>query len=422
MVFEVTLTPFQFDYVYSKKKYPAFVAAWGTGKSMCLIIRAMILSQKYKNNLGVIFRKEFTDLRDSTVKDFENYTGLEVNAQREVKLDNGSTIMFRHLEEMNNIQNINLGWFAIEQAEELETDDPFFTLFGRLRRKDVGIQTGFIIANTNGHNWVYKLWKLGQLKDAELLEAKTYDNRQNLPDSFIDSMEIIKDRKPNLYNRMVMNSWEDDDTVDLVINPQSIRDAVERPLIDRYANRTIITCDPARYGDDETVNYVLQNNQVIFQEIYGQKSTMETAGKLVILKNKYNAKLIVVDEIGVGGGIVDRLSELNQKVFGINSARASKYPEKYKNLRAEMWSKAGEKFYNNEVSIPKDEILIDQLGTVKYKTIESSGKLQIESKEEIKKRLGTSPDRADALVQGLWAIDEVHYTYHKKSERKSGSY
>ena len=55
------LEKFQMDFVTSRARFPAFVAAWGTGKSMCGILKAMDLSIRYPNNLGLIVRKNFTD-------------------------------------------------------------------------------------------------------------------------------------------------------------------------------------------------------------------------------------------------------------------------------------------------------------------------------------------------------------------------
>ncbi len=83
---------YQDGYIFSQVKFPGIVSAWATGKTMCLVMRAIYHSKKYPNNLGVIFRKEFTDLRDSTIKDFELYSGMKVNSSREVKFDNGSLI------------------------------------------------------------------------------------------------------------------------------------------------------------------------------------------------------------------------------------------------------------------------------------------------------------------------------------------
>lgn len=202
---KIKLLPFQDKFVFSPARFPAFVAAWGTGKSMCGILRALYLSQHIPNNLGLIVRSNFTDLRDSTIKDFEKYTGLKVNEQtKEVKLSNGSQILFRHASELDTLKNINAGFFWIEQAEELDSAEQWFYLQGRLRREGK-FRSGWITANTNGHNWVWDLWKdKPHSQDYELIEANTLDNKDNLPTDFMLSLENIPEQ---VYARFVLNDW-----------------------------------------------------------------------------------------------------------------------------------------------------------------------------------------------------------------------
>lgn len=80
---QIKLKVFQFDFIFAQERYPAMISGWATGKTMCGIERGLLYSKGIPNNLGVIFRKEYTDLRDSTVKDFETYTKLTVDSQRE---------------------------------------------------------------------------------------------------------------------------------------------------------------------------------------------------------------------------------------------------------------------------------------------------------------------------------------------------
>ncbi len=420
------LTPAQTRFVYSDARHPAYVGGWGTGKTLAGIARALRLSSIPKN-LGMICRKEYTDLKDSTAKDFQDYTGMKIDGSRNIRLPNGSEIMFRHLEELNNLQNINLGWFWIEQAEELDSDEQFFKLFGRLRRT-TRPHSGFITANTNGHNWIYRLWKTGALADqvarlrAEnpdafhgvvdpmilLIESKTMDNKENLPPEFLAGLELLKASKPKLYNRFVENSWEESDTIDIIIQPSWVMAASRRSLGIRPPIKRVVSIDVARYGDDKTVFYAIENNKVLAHEEHEQKSTMETVGLAQIFAKKHNVKSYAVDEIGVGSGVVDRLMELGLDVVPVNSAKESRFPEKYYNLRAEIYGEAADLFQAGKVEIePDDEQLIEQLSWAKYKSIKSNGVYQVEAKEDIKKRFGRSPDNADCFLNGLWALDRV---------------
>jgi hypothetical protein len=194
----------------SPARFPAFVGGWGCGKTMCGILRGVLLSETYKDNLGLIVRKKFTDLRDSTLKDFERYTGMTVKKDsKEVRLPNNSVIMFRHGEELSGLQNVNLGWFMMEQGEEFDTAEQFDLLRGRLRRQESGLRQGMVIANTAGHNWIWDRWKNRQLDGYELTEANIDDNREHLPADTLADWERIRIESPRKYNRYVLNSWED---------------------------------------------------------------------------------------------------------------------------------------------------------------------------------------------------------------------
>lgn len=208
----VEFKPKQRQFLNCRDRYPAYVASWGTGKTMCAIIKGLLLSETYANNLGLIVRKNFTDLRDSTLKDFERYTGMTVKKDaKEVELPNGSVIMFRHGDELSGLQNINLGWFYIEQAEEFESAEQFDMLRGRLRRWECPLRQGLVIANTAGHNWIWRRWKKEKHEGYTLVEANIEDAKDYLPADVIADWQKLKDQSPKKYRRYVLNSWEDYD-------------------------------------------------------------------------------------------------------------------------------------------------------------------------------------------------------------------
>lgn len=424
------LIPAQAGFIRSQARYPAYVAAWGTGKSTALIARGMMLSEAYKDNLGVIFRKEFTDLRDSTVRDFEDYTGLKVNSNRAVALGNGSQILFRHLEEMNNIQNMNLGWFAIEQAEELETDDQFFKLHGRLRRDGVA-RTGFVIANTNGHNWIYKLWKIGNDPDYPLFEADSFAAEHYLPVDTLKSWRELEKKKPKIYRRFITNSWDEADTVDVIIQPEWVEAARVRDVLVRRPLRRLVSIDVARFGDDHTVFYAIEGDdkfrRVIGKEVHDKKNTMETVGLSQVFAKKHGGiESFAVDEIGVGGGVIDRLNELDRHVIPVNAAERQNVRQGCFNRRAEIYVTGAERFEAGHVQLLlDDEDAREELSWTRYKTIKSSGIFQIEAKDDVKARYGRSPDHADALLNGLWAFPQSKMVkgedaYERAMHRKPG--
>ena len=164
-----------------------------------------------------------------------------------------------------------------------------------------------------------------------------------------------------------------------------------------------IGCDVARYGSDETVIAIRRGGRVEPLLVYSQKDTMETAGLVKAAYTGSGATAIKIDEIGLGAGVVDRLKELKCPATGVNVASAPVEPERFMNLRAELWWNLRERLdpnprvNPNPIALPPDDQLLADLTNVKYK-IDSRGRIQLESKEEIKKRLGRSPDRGDAVV------------------------
>ena len=171
-----------------------------------------------------------------------------------------------------------------------------------------------------------------------------------------------------------------------------------------------IGVDVARFGDDKTIIVVRQGNQVKLIKEFTKRSTMETVGNVMLEMNEYkkfNIK-VRVDDTGVGGGVTDRLEELNQddervEIRGINNGSKAINEEKFHNMGTELWWNMHE--HIREWDIPDDEELISQLSTRKY-TIQSDKKIYIERKADLKKRGLESPDKADALALAFLNEDE----------------
>jgi hypothetical protein len=106
---------------------------------------------------------------------------------------------------------------------------------------------------------------------------------------------------------------------------------------------------------------------------------------------------ILVDVIGLGSGVVDRLAEQNLPVRGVNVAEAPSTKKNYLNLRAELWFAIKDWLAQRDCRLPNNDELASELAAPQYKYT-SSGKIKIESKDEMRKRGIKSPDRADALA------------------------
>lgn len=160
-----------------------------------------------------------------------------------------------------------------------------------------------------------------------------------------------------------------------------------------------IGVDVAAYGSDKTVIAVRKGNKLCELQVYSQKNTRETAGLVQIASREHNTSRIAVDEIGIGRGVVDSLEEAGYENVGVNVSERSSDSERWHNLRAELWCNLRERLDPDKepISLLPDDELLSELASVKYK-VDARGAIQIESKDDMRKRLGHSPDRADAVV------------------------
>ena len=222
-------------------------------------------------------------------------------------------------------------------------------------------------------------------------------------EDFIEDMKSRYGEESNAYRVRVRGEWPvaDEDTY---IPLHLITDATTRDIDESPVAPVIYGVDCARYGSDRSALVKRKGNTITEIKTWRDKSTMELAG---IIFNEYeNAKIIdrpqeiCVDVIGIGAGVVDRLIELDLPARGINVSESASMSEKYMRMRDELWGKAREFFEQKDCKIPDDATLIHELATPRF-AFTSTGKIKIESKDEMRKRGIRSPDIADAFCLTL---------------------
>lgn len=166
--------------------------------------------------------------------------------------------------------------------------------------------------------------------------------------------------------------------------------------------------DVARSGSDKTVLALRRALAISEIRRESKQGTMETAGQVAGLVRDTEAKAIV-DVIGIGAGVVDRLRELNLSVEAFNASAGTPLLDSsgelgFVNCRAAAWWNLREMLDPDsgiEVALPPDDTLIGDLTAPKWRVM-SGGRIQVESKDDIRKRLSRSTDDGDAVVQAYW--------------------
>ncbi len=155
--------------------------------------------------------------------------------------------------------------------------------------------------------------------------------------------------------------------------------------------------DVARFGSDESTIYHRRGPVVRILKVIPVCDTMQLTGEVVLALRSTGATMANIDAVGIGAGVYDRLVELRHPVGELQSGAAARDTERFANARAEWWWDFRTRFEKQDIDIEDDAVLIAQLSDIKYK-VNSRGQIQIEAKEDIKKRTGMSPDRAEGAM------------------------
>ncbi len=262
------------------------------------------------------------------------------------------------------------------------------------------------------------------------------ENSNRVSQEFIDAIVALYGKESDPYRVRVLGEFpkSQPDTfisLDLVENSIALYDKWvvnnkaynhEKELYDIH-----LGVDVARFGDDESTiwatfeyadrgkiyggkNYFVSKKELILYK----NDTVELAGRVKAIIATLNAKYknikvkVNVDETGVGAGVVDILEskhgdlkyEVIAQTFGGTGGRLAEEPIKYSNNTGLLWGNIKRLFIAKRLFIEEDASLISQLTDRKYR-VNEDGYIQLERKQDMKKRNVSSPDRADAIALSL---------------------
>jgi hypothetical protein len=218
----------------------------------------------------------------------------------------------------------------------------------------------------------------------------------------------VEDTDKGVYDAIIAEYGEDSrearvevygqfpsDGDDQFITPRLVDEAFARPRWKDADAPIVIGVDPARSGMDATVIAVRQGRDLLALHRYRGDDTMTVVGHVIEAIERYRPALTVIDEGGLGYGILDRLNEQRYKVRGVNFGWKSQRPVMWGNKRAEIWGAMRD--WLKTAAIVPDKLLKSDLTSPRVKP-DSAGKIYLESKKEMKARGLASPDAADAIA------------------------
>lgn len=185
---------------------------------------------------------------------------------------------------------------------------------------------------------------------------------------------------------------------DVLLKLDDVLSAQNRVIAEReyIESAKILGVDVARYGGDRTVLFLRQGQVGFRPRILSAQDLMTTSGQVAQLIDKEKPDATFIDVGGVGAGVVDRMRQLGFPVIPVDfGGKATS--ERFENKRAEMWWTMAD-WVKSGACLPNLPALTQDLTAPRYTYANVRGRLQLESKDDMRSRGLPSPDIADALA------------------------
>src|SRR4030043_244848 len=303
--------------------------------------------------IGFLGRKQGVDFKHTTLETFKRIIPADHyrlrEAEQEIIFWETAKVWYGGLDDQERIRKFNsaeLAFHAIDQAEETE-------------RTGIDVLQATSRLTVNGKNPPYKHFYPANPADCWLKEdfidnprpgyhyiPALYTENPYLPANYGDTLQNAFRYNPALLAAYLKGDWFALQSENSLVSSKMLGDLKG---VVHYPSETkrIVVCDPS-LGGDECVVYYIENRIIKDELILHIRDTMKIAGEMVVMATKYKCPNYAVDVIGIGQGIYDRL-----------------------------------------------------------KVVNSNGRIQLEPKEKTKQRIGRSPDRGDAFIMGIFALNQT---------------
>ena len=382
----------------------------------CLIGRT-VLQQLKLTTLNTLFEV----LQQMGLKSGENYT---YNGQSNVvTFTNKSEIVLKDLAyqpsdpNYDSLGGLELTAVFVDEAAQIP-QLAYNILKSRIRFKlnEYKLEPKFLLTCNPGQVWLKKVFYIPYIQDTlpnnmKFVPALPTDN-PHLPTSYIEMLKSL----PNAQRRRLLegdwNYMEEDDSL---FDFDSISNSVFKDRPNEISKR-YLSVDVGRFGDDRSVVVVWNGLVVMEVLVYRKLSTVELSTEITDIMRMYgiHPTNVIVDSDGVGGGVADQIRGVNF----VNNSK-SLHEQNFINLKSQCYVKLSEQFKEGKISLNiLDPSVVDELTqellAVKLKDIDKDNKVAVQSKDEMKKILGKSPDLSDAMMMRMyWEI---------KNQKASGRY
>lgn len=317
--------------------------------------------------------------------------GAKAN-ESELRVDypNGGRVRLYGADNPDSLRGIYLDGVVLDEYADM---DP--SLWSEVIRPALADRQGWaaFIGTPKGQDGFYRIWREALANPNEWLALSLPASKTGIlpPEELAAARAAMSEAH---YRREFECSF-DEAAEDQFISAIDVQAAFDRKGV--ATGPKVIGVDVARFGSDRTV-VLLRDGSVVRQEdvrSWRGLDLMQTAARVGEIISRERPRAVFVDDIGVGGGVTDRLRHLGFDIIAVNAGAKPNDPTRYVNRRAEMWGLMRDWIRENG-TLPNDDALLADLTAPTY-AYDHANRLKIEGKESMKGRGLPSPDIADAL-------------------------
>jgi hypothetical protein len=386
----------------------------------------MVNCVAYPNSRWFLARNELTRLMASTYITFTKVTrhhkvkGWKLNGQYHyIEFENGSRIDLLDVKKnpsdpfYERFGSTEYTGGVLEEAGEIDflAFDVLKSRVGRHLNKEYDIKPKILITCNPKKNWlyqyVYKPSVDGKLDKEYAFIQSLYNENPYTAETYKEQLSSIKDK--TMKERLMFGNWEYENNPLALMNYDAILDLFTNTI---EANDTkFMTVDVARYGNDRSVITLWRGFECFDIRTY-EKTGLDYLAeqiKLLARDNQIPFSKIIIDEDGVGGGVVDILRGV--RGFMANRTpfpnRFTGKPDNFRDLKTQCTYFLADMVNTRKVAIRTGDeelrqSLVEELEQIRSKEGVYDTKLQLESKEVIKELIGRSPDLSDAIMMRMY--------------------
>jgi hypothetical protein len=410
----------------SPARYKLIGGAMGGSKTYSGCAEIIALSVQFPGNRCAILRKTRTVLKRTTLVTFFNVCPPEIirnynKSDLEVTLINGSVILFLEADESKDplfekLKSLEIGAYFIDEASEVARG-AHQALAGRLRWSAAKDNFYGILASNPEQCWLkedFPVCSSSKPKQNHAFFKFLPAHNPFLPKDYINNLRSVLDANQQL--KYIEGSWDiTDDPLQLIPFTALKNKIATQEEIDNAVGEEALGVDVGELGNDKSILAFMRGSVGVAVERY-EKLRIDEISEIVkarIIARKINANKVGIDAIGVGAGVWGNLVGAGIQAQRIISGEAASKDyqryfkeQQFANLRAQMWWKLRMEVLDQEsnIRVPYIQSLVQDLTAPRYKHA-SERKILVEPKEDIKKRIGRSPDDGDAFVMANFVRD-----------------